>query len=64
MELIPIKLDYFDTIQELPYHHGDPFDRLIMATAIEEGLILLTNDEQIRLYQEVRQLWQARVNDI
>lgn len=57
IELIPIKPNYFDTIQELPYHHGDPFDRLIMATAIEEGLILITNDEKIRLYQEVRQLW-------
>ena len=36
--------------------HNDPFDRLIMATAIEENLILLTDDRNIQKYQEVRQL--------
>jgi PIN domain nuclease of toxin-antitoxin system len=34
----------------LPQHHRDPFDRLLVATALEESLILLTNDAEIRKY--------------
>ena len=37
--------------------HADPFDRLIMATAIEENLTLLTDDGKIRLYESVMQEW-------
>ncbi len=36
--------------------HNDPFDRLIMATAVVEDLILLTVDEKIKKYKEVKQL--------
>ena len=52
-----IDAQYFDTIQIMPYIHGDPFDRLIMATAIDNGLILLTDDDNIRKYTEVKQEW-------
>lgn len=55
--ILPIKTDYLEKIQNLPMIHGDPFDRLIMATAIEEDLTLLTNDEKIRLYETVMQDW-------
>ena len=48
---------YFDTIQTMPYIHGDPFDRLIMATAIENDLILLTDDDNIRKYKEIKLDW-------
>ena len=57
IEIIPIKKKYFETIQQLPYIHGDPFDRLIMASAIEEGLLLITDDSQIRKYQQVNIFW-------
>ena len=52
-----IDAQYFDIIQIMPYIHGDPFDRLIMATAIDNGLILLTDDDNIRKYTEVKQEW-------
>lgn len=54
--ILPIKTDYLERLQMLPMIHNDPFDRLIMATAIEENLILLTDDRNIQKYQEVRQL--------
>lgn len=44
-------------LQKLPYIHKDPFDRLIIATAIEEGLTILTGDEYFKRYDEVKQLW-------
>jgi len=55
--ILPIKTDYLERIQNLPMIHADPFDRLIMATAIEENLTLLTDDGKIRLYKSVVQEW-------
>jgi PIN domain nuclease of toxin-antitoxin system len=40
----------------LPLHHRDPFDRLLIAQAVEEGLTLVTVDERIRRYP-VAWLW-------
>lgn len=54
--ILPIKTDYLERLQQLPMIHSDPFDRLIMATAIEENLTLLTDDRNIKKYREVRQL--------
>lgn len=34
----------------LPLHHRDPFDRLLIAQAQAEGLLLVTRDERIRRY--------------
>ncbi len=36
--------------------HGDPFDRMLIAQAVQEGLTIVTADEQIRKYK-VRTLW-------
>ena len=57
IDILPIKTDYLERIQNLPMIHGDPFDRLIMATAIEENLTLLTEDGKIKLYEDVTQYW-------
>ena len=57
IDILPIKTDYLERIQNLPMIHGDPFDRLIMATAIEEKLTLLTEDRKIKLYEDVTQYW-------
>ena len=34
----------------LPPHHGDPFDRMLVAQAQVEGLVVVTWDARIRLY--------------
>jgi PIN domain nuclease of toxin-antitoxin system len=41
---------------ELPPHHRDPFDRMLVAQAQSEGLTLVTNDERIAAY-DVPVLW-------
>jgi PIN domain nuclease of toxin-antitoxin system len=43
-------------LTELAPVHKDPFDRLIVSTAIAEGLTILTVDENIRKY-DVNWLW-------
>lgn len=35
----------------LPPHHRDPFDRMLVAQAQIEGLVLLTNDPRLRRYE-------------
>lgn len=41
---------------ELPLLHRDPFDRMLIAQALDEGLTLVTNDRNIRRY-DVPILW-------
>jgi PIN domain nuclease of toxin-antitoxin system len=41
---------------ELPAHHGDPFDRLLVSQAIEEGLTIVTPDATVARYP-VAILW-------
>ncbi|MBN1106449.1 MAG: type II toxin-antitoxin system VapC family toxin [Deltaproteobacteria bacterium] len=41
---------------QLPPHHRDPFDRMLIAQAQVESLTLLTNDPQCHLY-EIETVW-------
>ena len=55
--ILPLKLAYFERIKTLPLIHRDPFDRIIIASAITEGYTLLTSDSEIVKYQNVKTLW-------
>jgi PIN domain nuclease of toxin-antitoxin system len=37
-------------LKELPFHHRDPFDRMLVAQAKRRGLALMTADEKLKLY--------------
>lgn len=37
-------------VADLPLHHRDPFDRLLIAQALEDDLVLMTADDRIRAY--------------
>ena len=50
LSLIPIEEEYLSVVEVLPFHHRDPFDRLLIATAISEKLVLLTDDHQLLEY--------------
>ena len=39
-----------ERLQELPFHHNDPFDRLLIAQAQEENLIIITEDGNFKYY--------------
>lgn len=49
-ELMPIGLRHTEAVASLPHHHGDPFDRMLIAQAQVEGLTLVTSDREIRRY--------------
>lgn len=41
---LPINLQHALAVEGLPMHHNDPFDRLLIAQAIVEGLTIITGD--------------------
>jgi PIN domain nuclease of toxin-antitoxin system len=43
-------------VAELPFHHRDPFDRLLAAQALEEDLTFVSSDSAFDAYG-VRRLW-------
>ena len=40
------------TVAQLPAHHNDPFDRLLVAQALTEPLRLITHDAQVASYSD------------
>ena len=55
-ELLPIALDHATAVESLPPHHRDPFDRLLIAQAIIEGMPIVGVDAQFDAYGVTR-LW-------
>jgi len=49
--LLPISLQHTRAIESLPHHHGDPFDRMLIAQAQMDGLTIVTSDRKIARYQ-------------
>jgi PIN domain nuclease of toxin-antitoxin system len=47
---LPVTHAHACGVTELPWHHRDPFDRLLVAQARIESLSLLTADRQLRPY--------------
>jgi PIN domain nuclease of toxin-antitoxin system len=48
---LPITADHALAAGDLPRHHDDPFDRMLVAQAIAEGLTEMTRDARLRAYQ-------------
>jgi PIN domain nuclease of toxin-antitoxin system len=56
MELLPIRYEHILQLEALPLHHGDPFDRLLIAQAMAENLPILNGDKKFELY-DVKVIW-------
>ncbi len=55
-QILPFKLSHFDLIERLPFHHKDPFDRLLIAQAQVEGLTIVGIDAVFDQYG-VNRIW-------
>lgn len=56
IEILKIELPHVLRIEKLPFHHRDPFDRLIIAQAIEDSLKILGADNTFDKYK-VERIW-------
>ncbi len=50
--LLSIAPEHAVAVENLPAHHQDPFDRLLVAQALSEPMRLMTNDPMVALYSD------------
>jgi len=52
IELLPIQPAHLDAYEVIPLYddHRDPFDRLLIATALAEGLTFISEDKRLERY--------------
>lgn len=51
-DLLPVAPEHAAAVGTLPLHHGDPFDRLLVAQALTEPLRLVTADKKVAVYSD------------
>lgn len=54
--VLPVTMEHALGVSDLPMHHRDPFDRLLVAQARSEGLAILTADRVFARY-DVEVIW-------
>ncbi|WP_231954598.1 type II toxin-antitoxin system VapC family toxin [Pirellulimonas nuda] len=55
-DVLPIEPRHTGRLIALPFHHKDPFDRMLVAQALAEGIPLVSADRQLDAYA-VERLW-------
>jgi PIN domain nuclease of toxin-antitoxin system len=50
VQVLPIRVRHVLRLEQLPLHHRDPFDRVLIAQALEEELPILTADPLMKRY--------------
>jgi len=54
--VLSLSLEHLSTVAVLPFHHRDPFDRLLVAQAKIENMPLVSADPAFDLY-EIKRIW-------
>ena len=55
-QVLPIEVRHASVLTSLPFHHRDPFDRLLIAQSMAEGIAMVSNDPALDSYP-VKRLW-------
>ena len=56
LHILSVTLEHALALEHLPLHHKDPFDRMLVAQAKTEDLVLVTHDSQLAKYP-IKTLW-------
>ncbi len=57
-QVLGFDFEHYKSLELLPRHHNDPFDRMIIAQAIAEDFTIITQDQQFAAYEPlVKILW-------
>jgi PIN domain nuclease of toxin-antitoxin system len=54
--LLPLRPEHLTGVLALPFHHRDPFDRMLVAQAFAEEAVLVSADPVLDIYG-VRRVW-------
>ena len=57
VRILPFSAEHAFRLFGLPLHHRDPFDRQIIAQAMEEDIPVVTFDEKFGLYKGLKLVW-------
>jgi len=57
IRILPYTAEHAFRLFILPLHHGDPFDRQIIAQALSEKIPVVTPDEKFGLYEGLKVIW-------
>ena len=57
LRILPYTAEHAFRLFDLPTHHGDPFDRQIIAQALVEEVAVVTPDETYGLYRGLKVVW-------
>jgi PIN domain nuclease of toxin-antitoxin system len=57
VQVIPFDAAHAFRLYELPQHHRDPFDRMLIATALTEGIPLAGSDRLFKKYKGLQVIW-------
>ena len=57
IRILPYTAEHAFELFDLPRHHGDPFDRQIIAQALSEKIPVITPDEKFGLYEGLKVIW-------
>jgi PIN domain nuclease of toxin-antitoxin system len=56
IQWLPVEMPHCVELTKLPFHHRDPFDRMLIAQAMVEDLQLLSRDGRLSTY-EIKRIW-------
>jgi|SRR3954471_5616857 PIN domain nuclease of toxin-antitoxin system len=56
IEVLPIHVAHLLAYEQLPLHHRDPFDRVLIAQSVEEGWPIITADPMFKKYP-IQVIW-------
>jgi PIN domain nuclease of toxin-antitoxin system len=57
IRILPYTAEHAYHLFDLPRHHGDPFDRQIIAQALSEDIPIVTADEKFAFYKVTKIIW-------
>ena len=57
LTIIPYTPAHANALLDLPLHHNDPVDRMLIATALVEGIPLVSGDRQLKSYKGLSVIW-------
>lgn len=57
LTVLPLNTEHSLKLFELPPHHNDPFDRMLIATALVEDVSIVASDQVFKKYKGLRVIW-------
>ena len=57
LTVLPLTAEHSFKLFGLPAHHSDPFDRMLIATALAEDISIVAKDREFKRYKGLRAIW-------